>query len=365
MLQKALILLFALASIAGCIGCGGTTSHYVFATLPAASQVASYREDPNSGVLTQIAGSPFPAGDGAESMVIHPSGKFLYVANPGAAENDISLFTIASDGVLSEVTPRTLVSPGGSSPQLLVMDPTGNFLYVMNVSSANISVFSIDSSAGALSPVTGSPFFTNLTPQYMALAPSGNLLYVASSVSSVGGQSSGSIEAFSVNAGVLSPLGVTSSDGANPSSLAIDPKGAFLYVANKASNTISIFGINSSGGLTEVSGSPLNDVDQGPVAMIVDQSGNYLYVANQGSSNVATYSLDPTSGFPTAIADSPFGSEGDPSFLALDPSGKYLFVGNQPPGTPGIQAFGVSSGSLNAIFTYNVGNTPSSIAILK
>jgi 6-phosphogluconolactonase (cycloisomerase 2 family) len=88
-------------------------------------------------------------------------------------------------------------------------------------------------------------------------------------------------------------------------------------------------------------------------------------VANQGSSNVATYSLDPTSGFPTAIADSPFGSEGDPSFLALDPSGKYLFVGNQPPGTPGIQAFGVSSGSLNAIFTYNVGNTPSSIAILK
>jgi len=365
MLQKALILVFALASIAGCIACGSTTSHYVFATLPAASQVASYREDPNSGVLTQIAGSPFPAGDGAESMVVHPSGKFLYVANPGAAENDVSLFTISSTGVLTEVTPRTSVAPDGSSPDLLVMDPAGKYLYVMNVGSNNISVFSIDSSAGGLTPVSGSPFSIGLTPQNMQLAPSGNFLYVVSSISSVGGQTSGSIEGFSVNAGVLSALGVTSSDGANPSGLAINPKDTFLYVANKGSNTISIFSINSSGGLTEVSGSPLNDVDQGPVAMIVDQSGKYLYVANQGSSNVGSYSLDPTTGFPTAIADSPFGSEGDPSFLALDPSGKYLFVGNQPPGTPGIQAFGVSSGSLNAIFTYSVGNTPSSIAVLQ
>jgi 6-phosphogluconolactonase len=363
MLQKAIVGLLVLAGIASCISCGKTTSHYVFVALPAASQVGSYREDPNSGVLTQIAGSPFPAGDGAESMVIHPSGKFLYVANPGDAENDISLFSIASDGTLTEVTPRFSVEPLGSQPQLLVMDPSGNFLYCLNVGSNNISVFSIDSSAGALTPVTGSPFFLGLAPQYMALAPSGNLLYVASSVGT--GQSLGTIEGFSVNSGVLTPLGVTPSDGANPSGLAINPKGTFLYVANKSSNTISIFAINSTGGLAEVSGSPLNDVDQGPVNMIVDPTGTYLYVANQGSANVATYSLDATTGFPTAIADSPFASEGNPSFLALDPTGKYLYVGNQPPGTPGVEAFGVASGSLNTIFTYKTGNTPNSIAVLK
>jgi len=96
MLQKALVLVFVVASIASCMGCGQTTSHYVYATIPAADQVIAYREDPYSGVLNEIEGSPYPVGDGARSAVLHPSGKFLYVANPGQEENDISLFTIAS-----------------------------------------------------------------------------------------------------------------------------------------------------------------------------------------------------------------------------------------------------------------------------
>jgi DNA-binding beta-propeller fold protein YncE len=50
--------------------------------------------------------------------------------------------------------------------------------------------------------------------------------------------------------------------------------------------------------------------------------------------------------------------------VALDPNGGYLYVGNQS-GTAGIQAFGIASGSLNTIFTYSVGNSPTSIAILK
>ena len=84
MLQKALVLVFVVASIASCISCGKTSSHYVYATIPAADQVKAYREDPNSGVLTEIQGSPYPVGDGAHSAVLHPSGKFLYVANPGS-----------------------------------------------------------------------------------------------------------------------------------------------------------------------------------------------------------------------------------------------------------------------------------------
>jgi DNA-binding beta-propeller fold protein YncE len=368
MLQKALVLVFVFASIASFISCGSTTSHFLFATLPAANQVASYRVDPNSGVLTQIAGSPFPAGDGAQSLVIHPSGKFLYVANPGLSENDISLFTIASDGVLTEVTPRTSVAPLGTLPQLLAMDPAGNYLYVANAGSNNISVFSIASGSGALAAVTGSPFFIGLAPLNMQVAPSGNFLYVSSATSLSGTSAgSGSIAGFSVNAGILTLVGLTSTDGIDPAGLAIDPTSTFLYVANTRSSTISIFTIDSSGGgLTEVSGSPLNDVDQDPNALIVDPTGKFLYVAHGGSSNnIATYSIPPATGFPVVISDSPFASEGNPSFLAADPSGKYLYVGNQPPGSPGIQAFGVAGGSLNTIFTYGVGNTPSSIAVLQ
>jgi DNA-binding beta-propeller fold protein YncE len=116
--------------------------------------------------------------------------------------------------------------------------------------------------------------------------------------------------------------------------------------------------------LTQVPQSPLADTQQHPVALIVDQAGKYLYVANQGSSNISSYSITSGTGFPVAITDSPFGAESQPSFLVLDPSGKYLYVGNQT-GSAGIQAFGISSGSLNSIATYSVGNTPMSIAVLQ
>jgi 6-phosphogluconolactonase (cycloisomerase 2 family) len=365
MLQKALVLVFAVASIAICVSCGSTANHYVYATLPAANQVIAYREDPNSGVLTLISGSPYPAGDGAFSLVLHPSGKFLYVANPGQNENDISLFAIASDGVLTEVPPRTPIAHVGSAsqPKLLVMDTAGGFLYVANAGSNNISSFSIDSSTGKLTPVAGSPFFLGFSPTTMQLAPSGNFLYVSGASTPLG-----LIAGYSVSAGVLQRVSDTPTDTSNPQALAIDPTGGFLYAANLGSSgsSISIFTIDSSGGLKEVQGSPLANIYSNPVALMLDSTGQYLYVANQGSNNVAVYSI--VSGLPVALTTSTstfaFVTHTEPSFLAADPSGKYLFVGSQG-SSAGIQAFGVNSGNLNPLSTYNVGNTPTSIAVLK
>jgi 6-phosphogluconolactonase (cycloisomerase 2 family) len=369
MLQKALVLVFVLASIAGCISCGSTSSHYVYATIPVANQIIAYREDPNSGVLTQISGSPYTVGEGAISLVLHPSKKFLYVANPGQGgtqENDISLFTIASDGTLTEVLPRASVAPLASQPHLLLMDPAGAFLYVLNAGSSNISVFSIDSTKGTLTQLQppNSPVSTGALPLNMQLTPSGNFLYV-----SLASQPNGLIETFSVTGGQLTPLGTTSTDGMNPYGLAINASGNYLYVANSGpSNSIAVFPIASSGLLSaQVQGSPIANGYTNPIAMIFDPSGNYLYVADQGSSNVAAYSITST-GLPAALTTSTttnaFGTESSPSFLVADPTGKYLFVGNQGTGA-GIQAFGVSSGSLNALTTYSVGNTPSSIAVLQ
>jgi 6-phosphogluconolactonase len=368
MLQKALGLVFVVASITGFIGCGSTANHYIYAALPAANQIIAYREDPNSGVLTQIAGSPYSVGDGAHSLALHPSGKFLYAANPGAggnSENDISLFTIASNGVLTEVFPRTLVAPNASQPVLLLMDPAGGFLYVANSGSNNISVFSIDSGSGALTAVANSPFFVGSVPLNMQLTPSGNFLFVT-----IASPSSGSVVGFSVNAGMLTQASLTPTDGVNPNGLAIDPSGTHLYAANSGSNSISVFNIgtpSSPGALTAVSGSPINVGFLVPVALILDPQGKFLYVANQGSNNVAAYSINSTTGLPdiltTSTTTGAFATEGSPSFLVADPSGKYLFVGNQG-SSAGIQAFGVSSGTLTTLSTYGVGNTPRSIVVL-
>ncbi len=385
MLQKALVLIFAVASIASCVGCSQTQSHYVYATVSAANQVFAYREDPNSGVLTELSGSPYPAGDGASSAVAHPSGKYLYVANPGQLENDISLFTIASNGVLTEKLPRTPIGVNASQPSYLAMDPAGAFLYVANTKSNNILAFSIDSGTGELTqlidPATQNPYLPVAVPGpplNMQLAPSGNYLYVTTS----GGQpasNNGSIFTFSVNAGVLTPLTslTVSSYGIFPNGLAIGPSGSYLYVANTQSNSISIFAIGATGtppgSLSQIPGSPLAVNYIGPVSLSFDPKGSYLYVANQGSNNVAVFSIA-SNGLPSLFTGSTtnngttstgaFFTEGNPSYLASDPSGNYLYVGNQG-GSVGIQAFTASGGVLTDIYTYRVGNTPTSIAVVK
>ena len=141
-------------------------------------------------------------------------------------------------------------------------------------------------------------------------------------------------------------------------------------MANTQSNSISIFTISPPnmppGSLPEVIGSPLDDTYNDPFSCSLMPKGKFLYVANQGSNNVAVYSLSSTTGLPVALTTSTstfaFTTETTPSFLAEDPNGRYLFVGNQ--GSPaGVQAFGVNSGNLNPLLTYNVGNRASSIAV--
>jgi 6-phosphogluconolactonase len=360
MLQKALALMFALAGIAVCIGCS-TESHYLFATFPAANQVAVYREDPIAGVLTQITGSPYSVGDGAHSLVIHPSGKYLYVANPGQNENDVSLFNIAGNGVLTEVFPRATVMPLGNEPEQLVMDPSGDYLYVMNSASENVSVFSINVSTGSLTQLAGSPFPIGLSPLNMQITPSGKFLFVTAA-----SEPFGLIEGLSVNAGKLQFLSLTSSSGLNPYGLIIDPAGNYLYAANTSSNSLTIFSIASNGTLAQVPGSPLADIYNGPVALQMDPKGLYLYVANQSSNNVAVYSINPSTGLPVTLTTSTttfaFATVTEPSVIAFDPNGGHVFIGGQG-STPGIQSFQVTSGNLNPVYTYKVGNSATSIAV--
>ena len=357
MLKKAAALLLVCASMATWIGCSSTSNSYLYAAIPASSEIVVYREDPNSGVLTQLTGSPITAGPAVASIAIHPSNKFLYAANSG--EGDISLFRISSIGGLNEVTPRTPVTPNGTVPTLLAMDAAGSFLYVGNVGSGNISVFSIDASTGALTAV-GTPFRIGNSSTIMTnmkLSPSGGFLYVT-----VGG-SPGYIEAFSLNQGV--PTVVNNSPftaGTNPNGLAIAPGGGFLYAANFFDNSISEFTINTDGSLSPISGSPIGESYSGPSALLIDKSGNYLYVANQNSTNLAAFRIG-SDGSLQVLTTSPFATASQPSLLATDAGGKYLFVGNQS--NPMIQSYSLDTGSgtLTSVTTYVLPGTPTSFAV--
>jgi len=336
--------LLVCVSMAMWVGCGSTKSHYLYAAIPASNEIVIYREDPNSGVLTQLAGSPVTAGLAVESLMIHPSKKFLYAAN--SSDNNISLFTISSTGALTEVTPRT---KAGTAPTVLAMDAAGTYLYAGNAGSFDVSVFSIDSGTGALTPVlqaNGPTAGLGISPLNMRLAPSGNVLYVT------GQGTQGVVEAFAVNAGVFSNTPIPSSPtGNNPFGLTLNAAGTFLYTANTSDGSISEFQINADGSLTALPGSPIGQTSSSPVALLIDNSGKYLYsVNNQSAGTLIAYSIG-TDGGLTLIANSQFTAGAQPRTIASDPSGKYLFVGGQSIQSLSLDA---SSGILTSVATYAV-----------
>jgi 6-phosphogluconolactonase (cycloisomerase 2 family) len=68
-------------------------------------------------------------------------------------------------------------------PRSLTLDATGQFLYVGNTASNDISGYAIDMLTGILTPVPGSPFPAGAVPLGLAADPSGRFLYVSDSVS--------------------------------------------------------------------------------------------------------------------------------------------------------------------------------------
>ena len=360
MLKKAGILLLICASVATWISCGKTTNHYVYAAINASNEIYVFREDPNSGVLTQLSLSPIGAGIGIQSLVVHPSNKYLYASNSG--EGDVSLFTTASDGALTEVLPR---APVGVGPTAMAMDSAGAYLYVANSGSNSISVFSVDSGSGALTPVVqgssgsagGTQAAIGLTPLNIALDPSGTILYVTGN-----GTLGGLVEAFSLTAGQLTFV-ASSQAGSSPNGLVVSPNGSFVYTANTNDNSISEFS-SSNGVLSQIAGSPIGGgTFDSPLSLFINKTGGFLSVANNGFNNIAVDAIG-SDGSLSVISTSPFASNAQPSFISGDPNGEYIFVGNQS--SPAIQSFALtaSSGTLTAVASYKLPGTPTSIAIL-
>jgi 6-phosphogluconolactonase len=365
MVKKAAALFLVCASMAIWVSCGSTSGHYLYVAVPGSNEIVVYREDPNSGILTELVGSPVTAGQAVESIAIHPSGKFLCAANSG--EGDVSIFTIAPNGGITEITPRTVV---GTAPTLAVMDPAGAYLYVGNSGSYNISVFAINSTGTTptLTQVTGSPFPIGMSPINMEVSPSGGFLYITGAGTS-SGSNTGYIEVFSLSSGILTALPSSPfTTAANPYGIAIDAtssNGSFLYTANNLDGgSISEFTINADGSLTQFANSPFGSPYPGPFALLIDKTGSYMYVANQASTFVTAYSIG-SGGALTGLTSSPFSTGPEPSVLATDPGGKYLFVGNQKSGSATIQSFSLdpSTGTLTSVATYKLPGPPSSLGI--
>jgi 6-phosphogluconolactonase (cycloisomerase 2 family) len=144
-----------------------------FVTNAGSNNVSAYVVAGDGG-LTPVVGSSFPVGEAPSSLDanynIYPV-PFLFVAN--SKSNDISVFSVDdSTGVLTAVAGSPFPS-GGTAPSSIAVGGSqfvgfgglnGPYVYVANAGSNNMSVFVADLGTGVLTPVDGSPFPVGTSP---------------------------------------------------------------------------------------------------------------------------------------------------------------------------------------------------------
>ncbi len=104
--------------------------------------------------------------------------------------------------------------------------------------------------------------------------------------------------------------------GSNPKGVAITPNGAYAYVTNYDSNTVSVISTVTD---TVTATIP---VGNHPLAVAVAPNGAYAYVTNRGDSTVSVISTATN----TVISTIPVGTS--PISVAVTPNGAYAYVTN-------------------------------------
>jgi 6-phosphogluconolactonase (cycloisomerase 2 family) len=336
------------------------------------SNVTIYTIDPLDGTLTAVTGSPVASGGtGAVDIAITPDGNFAYVAN--TTSGDIGIFTVDATGLLIPNTTSALLSTGGV-PQALAIDPTGQWLYMISKeASGSVSLFSIESD-GTLSAVNCSTTATcpaGNMPESIAIDPTGQYISVANS-------SGNTMNLYGINqttGQLLSTSGLITRSMPSSVSYYVDTAEVtvtprFAYVGNYNGNSVSAYAITASSGALSTIGIPTGTAGK-PTAVATDLAQSMLYVTNETTDNVSAFSINSSSGALTEIAGSPFnietnptGPETGPIAVSVDPSGRFAYVANS---TDTLSGYSVDSttGALSLLTgsPFATGDNPSSVTV--
>jgi 6-phosphogluconolactonase len=290
----------------------------VFVTNSGGNFVTSYSVNSDGSL---VVGSNTVTGVTPMGLTVDPSGTFLFVANRGS--NDVSVYTISGTSLTPvSGSPFTTIPKGTnnvpSGPVAVAVPPAGNYLYVANQYTSTIFPFAYNATTGALTPVISTPYpacgqpGVCVAPAALGVSNNGNFLFVAN-------QGSNNITSFAfcvvVSAtcptpnGQLTQVGPPVAAGQGPVSIATDPYWNYVYVADFASNQISQFAFSPGSGVLTPLSNPTISTGTSPISVTVisGQSGTYVgsstynptdyaYVANNGGTSISIYTLATATG---------------------------------------------------------------------
>ncbi len=276
--------------------------------------VSSYLIDRASGHLTLL-NTVSSEGAGPAHLSVHPSGKYVLVANyHGGA---VAILPIRPSGELGAATgvihdsgtvgpPHASGAPAGSfavsghdkpHAHMIQADPAGKFVLASDLGLDQIFVWRFDEEKGTLSP--GNPASVSLPPgdgpRHFTFHPNGRWFYSL--------QEEGSTLLtydYDPTSGRLTAKQTLSSlpkgfKGTNfTSEIMVSPDAKFVYAANRLHDSIAWFSIGEAGTLT-FAGEEWTRGDY-PRSFNIDLTGKFLYSCNQRADAITTFRISRETG---------------------------------------------------------------------
>ncbi len=256
--------------------------------------VNSYAVDHATGMFSSPPVSTLCCNYGYFNLLLSPSEQVLHVNN----SQSISTISVDAAATLALVgsTP-VLVQSAPADTADMVMDPAGKFIYAAIVIPSSVGIFTAQSSNGMLTqqgtvPVSGP------APDVLLIDLTGQFLYVM--------HPSDDMQSFRINgtSGALTSIGTTQTRG-YPSNGAVHPGGKWIYVGMCCNGTPSVSGFSidpASGSLTEVTNIALPGGAE-PAEVVAEPSGKFLYVEENFSTDI--FSIDPQTGALSLVTQQP------------------------------------------------------------
>jgi 6-phosphogluconolactonase len=276
--------------------------------------VVSYAIDSESLQIKRL-GAVHSGGTSPTHASVHPSGKFVFVANYGGG--NVAVFPVGPDGALgeaSDVRPsvgprhraRAVDDPPGQfaisdhdSPHvhMVAADPSGQFVIANDAGLDLTLVWRFDAQAGRLLPadvpVIAAP--SGAAPRHFVFHPNGRVFY-----NLYEHDAKVAVYDYDPAKGAFKPKQLVSAlppkfGGSNLSSeIVITADGRFLYVSNRLHNAVAIFAVAADGQLRMISETWVH-ADY-PRCLTIDPSGEFLYSCNQKGDSITSFRISPATG---------------------------------------------------------------------
>jgi 6-phosphogluconolactonase len=276
--------------------------------------VVSYAIDGETLQLRRL-GAVSSAGATPAHASVHPSGRYVFVANHGGGS--VAVFPVGADGALSEATDvrpsvgprhraRAVDDPPGQfaisdhdSPHMhmVAADPSGQFVIANDAGLDLTLVWRFDAQSGRLLPadvpVIAAP--SGAAPRHFVFHPNGRFFYNLY-------EHDAKIAVYDYDAvkGGFKPKQLVSAlppkfSGSNLSSeILIAADGRFLYAANRLHNAIAIFAVANDGQLRMISEVWVH-ADY-PRCLTLDPSGEFLFSCNQKGDSITSFRVGAATG---------------------------------------------------------------------